>query len=82
MVWRGIEGNRLRGTRSGIVPHLIQVAMFGVMVCLIAATALAVAPGYQSDCRGLGNRLVFFSRYCLPTWVAMELAVWVLTGQP
>ena len=63
--------------------HLVKVALFGVMVCSIAATALAVAPGFRSEEKGFGSRFSFFFwRYCLATWVAMELAVWVLTGRP
>jgi hypothetical protein len=63
------------------LPHLVQVAIFGVMVCGIAAAALAVAPGFRSDRKGFWSRFsLFLWRYCLPAWVAMELAVRVFTG--
>ena len=65
------------------MPHLVQVAVFGLMVGTIVATALAVAPGFRPDRKGFGSRFsLFFWRYCLPAWVAVELAVWVLTGRP
>jgi hypothetical protein len=61
---------------------ILQVALFGGMVCSIGATVLAVAPGFRSDRKGFGKRFLFFLwRYCLPAWVMMELAVWVFTGR-
>jgi hypothetical protein len=67
---------------SDFVLWLLQVALFGVMVCTIGATALAGASGFRSDHKGFANRFLFFLwRYCLPAWVMMELAVWVFTGR-
>jgi len=65
------------------MPHLIQMALFGAVVCIIASTALAAAPGFQSGRKGLWSRFVFcFWRYSLPMWVTIEFAVWLVTGRP
>lgn len=47
------------GTRSGVVPHLIQAAVFGVMVFTIAATALIpwrLASGLTAKVLGVAFR--------------------------
>ena len=62
---------------------LAQVILFGVMVCTIAAAALATLPGFQTERKGFGRRFLYFWwRYCLPMWGAMEIAVWLFTGRP
>lgn len=71
------------GNSIELASYVVQVALFGVMVCTIAATALTVAPGFRPDRTGFGRRfLFFFLRYCLPAWGLVELAVWALTGRP
>jgi len=71
------------GNSIELATYLVQVALFGVMVCTIAATALTVAPGFRPDCTGFGRRFLFFClRYCLPAWGMVELVVWALTGRP
>jgi hypothetical protein len=63
--------------------HMIQVVLFGAMVCTIASTALALAPAFRPDRKGFGNRFRFFLwRFSLPAWGGLELLVVILTGRP
>jgi hypothetical protein len=62
---------------------MVQVGLFGLMVCTIGVAALAFVPGFRTDRKGFGGRfLLFFWRYCLPAWAVMEVAVWTFTGRP
>jgi hypothetical protein len=62
--------------------HLIQVISFGALVCTIASTALALAPGFRPERTGFGRRfLFFFWRFSLPAWAVLELAMLVFTGR-
>jgi hypothetical protein len=64
------------------VDRLIQVVLFGAIVCTIASTALALAPGFRPERIGFGSRfLFFFWRFGLPGWAGLELAAWVFTGR-
>jgi hypothetical protein len=64
------------------VGSVIQVIAFGGIVCTIASVTLALTPSFQPERRGFGRRLwLFFWRFSLPAWAALELGTLLLTGR-
>ena len=42
------------------MPELVQVVLFGAMVCTIGATALTLASNFRPERKGLGSRFGLF----------------------